>query len=194
MPKDEFGENPFKKELIEGLEKDSQITAYRQGDFFDLCRGPHLPTLGKIKAFKVLKTSGAYWRGDEKNKQLTRIYGITFPKAKELTEYLEMLEEAKKRELNVFDATCTVGKNHIERNQCVLHPECRFMGKRVDKQHPLPQGHFCSPHQTFGTVAMGLGHLNRKPGLPPCPAQIHALFPTGRIGRGDRKTGQHGQN
>jgi threonyl-tRNA synthetase len=98
----EFGKNRFKKELIEGFEEGSLITAYRQGEFFDLCRGPHLPTLGKIKAFKILKTSGAYWRGDAKNEMLTRIYGISFPSREELKEFLRLLEEAKKRDHRVI--------------------------------------------------------------------------------------------
>ncbi len=89
--------DPYKLELIDGLE-DGQITLYHQGSFTDLCRGPHIPSTGKIKAVKLLNIAGAYWRGDEKNKQLTRLYGITFPKAKELTEYLFILEEAKKRD------------------------------------------------------------------------------------------------
>ncbi len=87
----------YKLELLEGLE-DGQITFYTQGNFTDLCRGPHIPDTGKIKAVKLMKLAGAYWRGDENNAQLTRIYGIAFPKAKELTEYLERLEEAKKRD------------------------------------------------------------------------------------------------
>lgn len=87
----------YKLELIEGLE-DGQITFYQQGNFVDLCRGPHLADTSKIKAIKLLKIAGAYWRGDEKRKQLTRIYGITFPKQKELTEHLHLLEEAKKRD------------------------------------------------------------------------------------------------
>jgi threonyl-tRNA synthetase len=87
----------YKLELLEDLE-DGSITFYEQGNFVDLCRGPHIPNTGHIKAVKLLNTAGAYWRGDEKNKQLTRIYGITFPKQKELTEYLELLEEAKKRD------------------------------------------------------------------------------------------------
>jgi threonyl-tRNA synthetase len=89
--------DPYKLELIEGLE-DGNITFYTQGSFVDLCRGPHIPNTGFIKAIKLLNVAGAYWRGDEKNKQLTRIYGITFPKAKELEEYLHFLEEAKKRD------------------------------------------------------------------------------------------------
>jgi len=87
----------YKLELLEGL-KDGSITFYQQGKFIDLCRGPHIPSTSPIKAVKLLKVAGAYWRGDEKRKQLTRIYGITFPKQKELTEYLHMLEEAKKRD------------------------------------------------------------------------------------------------
>lgn len=90
-------QDPYKLELIEGL-SDGQITFYHQGNFTDLCRGPHIPSTGKIKAVKLLNIAGAYWRGDEKNKQLTRIYGVTFPKAKELTEFLFVLEEAKKRD------------------------------------------------------------------------------------------------
>lgn len=87
----------YKLDLLEGLE-DGSITFYEQGNFVDLCRGPHIPNTGFIKAAKLLNIAGAYWRGDEKNKMLTRIYGITFPKAKELEEYLHMLEEAKRRD------------------------------------------------------------------------------------------------
>ena len=89
--------DPYKLELLENLE-DGSITFYTQGDFTDLCRGPHLPNTGYIKAVKLLNIAGAYWRGDEKNKQLTRIYGITFEKQKDLNSYLEKLEEAKKRD------------------------------------------------------------------------------------------------
>ncbi len=87
----------YKLELLDALE-DGTITFYTQGGFTDLCRGPHIPNTGAIKAIKLMKVGGAFWRGDEKNKQLTRISGISFPKAKELKEYLEMLEEAKKRD------------------------------------------------------------------------------------------------
>ena len=106
----------YKLELLEDLE-DGTITFYTQGNFTDLCRGPHIPNTGFIKAVKLLNIAGAYWRGDENNKQLTRIYGITFPKNKELTEYLEMLEEAKKRdhrklgkELELFTFSQKVGQ------------------------------------------------------------------------------------
>lgn len=87
----------YKLELIDGL-ADGTITFYKQGNFTDLCRGPHIPSTGVIKAVKMLSVAGAYWRGDEKNKMLKRIYGITFPKQKELDEYLFLLEEAKKRD------------------------------------------------------------------------------------------------
>ena len=89
--------DPYKLELINDL-ADGTITFYQQGNFVDLCRGPHIPNTGFIKAIKVLNIAGAYWRGNEKNKMLTRIYGITFPKQKELEEYLTLLEEAKKRD------------------------------------------------------------------------------------------------
>ncbi len=87
----------YKLELIENL-KDGEITFYTQGNFTDLCKGPHIPNTGFIKAVKILNIAGAYWRGDEKRKQLTRLYGISFPKQKELKEYLALLEEAKKRD------------------------------------------------------------------------------------------------
>jgi hypothetical protein len=85
----------YKLDLLSGL-NDGEITFYTQGDFTDLCRGPHIPHTGLIKAIKLTSVAGAYWKGDEKNKMLTRIYGITFPKDKELKEYLVALEEAKK--------------------------------------------------------------------------------------------------
>jgi threonyl-tRNA synthetase len=87
----------YKLDLLEGLQ-DGQITFYTQGQFTDLCRGPHIPNTGFIKAVKLMNVAGAYWRGDEKNKQLTRVYAVTFPKQKDLSEYLVLLEEAKKRD------------------------------------------------------------------------------------------------
>ncbi|MBB6272002.1 threonyl-tRNA synthetase [Pedobacter cryoconitis] len=90
-------DDEYKLDLIQGLE-DGKITFYKQGAFTDLCRGPHLPNTGFIKAVKLMNVAGAYWRGDETKKQLTRIYGVTFPKASELTEYLLMIEEAKRRD------------------------------------------------------------------------------------------------
>ena len=93
----EQGED-YKVELIEELPEGEEISFYKQGDFTDLCAGPHLMSTGKVKAVKILSSSGAYWRGDEHNKMLQRFYGISFPKASQLDEYLNMLEEAKKRD------------------------------------------------------------------------------------------------
>ena len=107
--------DPYKLELIEALQ-DGEITFYTQGNFTDLCRGPHIPHTGFIKAAKLLNVAGAYWRGDEKNKMLTRVYAITFPKQAELDEYMVQLEEAKKRdhrklgkELGLFHFSQKVG-------------------------------------------------------------------------------------
>ncbi len=95
----DFSES-YKVELINDLPPKSEISFYKMGDFMDLCRGPHLPSTGKIKAFKLTSITGAYWRGDEKNKMLTRIYGTAFEKKSELEDYLNALEEAKKRDHN----------------------------------------------------------------------------------------------
>jgi len=89
---------PYKVELIEALPEDAPISFYQQGEFKDLCAGPHIPSTGKIKAFKLTSLAGAYWRGDERNKMLQRIYGISFPKKSMLDEYLKRIEEAKKRD------------------------------------------------------------------------------------------------
>ncbi|MGD1845609.1 MAG: threonine--tRNA ligase [Salibacteraceae bacterium] len=108
-------DDEYKLDLLDGLE-DGSITFYTQGNFTDLCRGPHIPDTGFIKAVKLLNIAGAYWRGDENKKQLTRIYAVSFPKQKELTEHLQMLEEAKKRdhrklgkELELFTFSQRVG-------------------------------------------------------------------------------------
>lgn len=91
-------EQPYKVELIEELPEDEEISFYKQGDFTDLCAGPHLMSTGKVKVVKILSSSGAYWRGSEKNKMLQRIYAISFPKASQLQEHLDFLEEAKQRD------------------------------------------------------------------------------------------------
>jgi len=103
-----FNDNPYKQELIKEI-KDEKISIYKQGNFIDFCRGPHVPSTAKLKAFKLTKLAGAYWRGDAKNKQLQRVYGISFPDKKQLNAYLTLLEEAEKRdhrklgkELNLF--------------------------------------------------------------------------------------------
>ena len=102
LPKDEalelMKEQPYKVELIEELPEDEEISFYKQGDFTDLCAGPHLMSTGKVKAVKILSSSGAYWRGSEKNKMLQRIYAISFPKASQLQEHLDFLEETKQRD------------------------------------------------------------------------------------------------
>jgi threonyl-tRNA synthetase len=112
----ELGDN-LKLELIRDLPAEAEITMYDQGEFFDLCRGPHLPSTGRIKAFKLLSVAGAYWRGDSKNKMLQRIYGTAFPKKAQLDEHLFLLEEAKKRdhrklgrELSMFTFSKEVGQ------------------------------------------------------------------------------------
>lgn len=94
-----FKNNPYKKELIEEFHKEKQpISAYKQGDFIDLCKGPHIPNTGKIKAFKLTKIAAACWRGDTKNRQLQRIYGISFPEKSQLEQYSKLIEEAEKRD------------------------------------------------------------------------------------------------
>jgi threonyl-tRNA synthetase len=107
----------YKVEIISEIPEDEILSLYSQGDFTDLCRGPHIPSTGKIPAFKLLSVAGAYWRGDEKNKMLSRIYGTAFPSKKELSDYLTLMEEAKKRdhrklgkELDLFEISDTVGQ------------------------------------------------------------------------------------
>ena len=99
LPRDEalalMKDEPYKCELITELPEGEEISFYRQGDFVDLCAGPHLPDTGRVKAVKLLSATGAYWRGDSKNKMLQRIYGIAFPKTADLQAHLEKLEEAK---------------------------------------------------------------------------------------------------
>lgn len=116
---DRFGElgDPYKLELIEALPEESVITIYEQGEFFDLCRGPHVPSTAKIKVFKLMNVAGAYWRGDSKNKMLQRVYGTAWIKKAQLDEYLHLLEEAKKRdhrklgkELEIFTFNQLVGQ------------------------------------------------------------------------------------
>ncbi len=110
-------DEPYKCELIEALPEGEEISFYKQGDFVDLCAGPHLPDTGRVKAVKLLSVTGAYWRGDAKNKMLKRIYGVSFPKASELEAHLTQLEEAKKRdhnklgrELELFTTSDVIGQ------------------------------------------------------------------------------------
>jgi len=112
------GSNPYKLELAKDFqEKGWELTAYKDGDFIDLCEGPHVPSTGHIKAFKLTKIAAAYWRGDQKNKQLTRVYGISFSDKKELRAYVQQQEEAEKRDhvklgkqLGLFVSSDIIGK------------------------------------------------------------------------------------
>ncbi|WP_343853085.1 threonine--tRNA ligase [Algoriphagus jejuensis] len=132
----------YKLDLLEGLE-DGSITFYQQGDFTDLCRGPHIPHTGFVKAVKLTNIAGAYWRGDEKRKMLTRIYGVTFPKAQELKDYLTLLEEAKKRdhrkigrELELFTFSEKVGMGlplWLPKGTLLRERLINFMKKAQDK-------------------------------------------------------------
>ncbi len=132
----------YKLDLLEGLE-DGSITFYQQGNFTDLCRGPHIPNTGFVKAVKLTNIAGAYWRGDEKRKMLTRIYGVTFPKAQELKDYLTLLEEAKKRdhrkigrELELFTFSEKVGMGlplWLPKGTLLRERLISFMKKAQDK-------------------------------------------------------------
>ena len=132
-----FGQNPYKKELIESFDENGEITGYQQGEFFDLCRGPHLPAIGKIKAFKILKTSGAYWKGDAKNAMLTRIYAISFPDKDLLKDYLHMIEEAKKRD-HRDPRTC--GTHVVDRPSRAANGAARHLGRRRRRPRQAARG------------------------------------------------------
>ncbi|MEZ5029310.1 MAG: TGS domain-containing protein [Ferruginibacter sp.] len=132
----------YKLDLISNL-NDGEITFYTQGGFTDLCRGPHIPSTGAIKAIKLTSIAGAYWKGDEKNKQLTRIYGVTFPNQKELDEYVLMMEEAKKRdhrklgkELGIYTMDDNVGPGLIlwMPNGTVIIEELEKLAKETEKE------------------------------------------------------------
>lgn len=119
-----FASNEYKCELINSFAPGDELTGYRQGEFFDLCRGPHLFNLGKIKALKILKTSGAYWRGDSEKEMLTRIYGITFPDRQQLKNYLTFLEEAKKRDHKILGPQLDLFSLHEEAaGMPFIHPK-----------------------------------------------------------------------
>jgi len=154
----------YKVELIGELE-DGTISFYQHGDFTDLCRGPHLPDTGYIKAIKLLNVAGAYWRGDEHNKQLTRIYGISFPKKKQLDEYLEMLEEAKKRDhrklgkqLELFTFSPKVGQGlplWLPKGAALRERLENFL-KRIQKEYGYEQ--VISPHIGQKELYVTSGH------------------------------------
>ena len=163
---DKRGEK-YKVEIINEIDSSDQISAYQQGDFIDLCRGPHVPSTGKIKYFKLLSTSGAYWRGDEKNKMLQRIYGTVFSSKKELKDYLHFLEEAKKRdhrklgkELNIytFDDEIGPGLPLWLPNGATIIDELEKLAKETEGKHGYKQVR--TPHLTKGDLYKKSGHLD----------------------------------
>ena len=155
----------YKLDLLSGL-TDGEITLYTQGAFTDLCRGPHIPNTGFIKAIKLTSIAGAYWKGDEKNKQLTRIYGVTFPEQKELDEYLLMLEEAKKRdhrklgkELGIFTFDDEVGPGLALwlPNGTVIIEELENLAKETEKEAGYKR--VVTPHLAKESMYLTSGHL-----------------------------------
>lgn len=155
----------YKLDLLNSLE-DGTITFYKQGKFTDLCRGPHIPHTGFIKAAKLLSVAGAYWKGDEKNKQLTRIYGISFPKQKELTDYITMLEEAKKRdhrklgkelEIFTFDDDVGPGLPLWLPNGGILIDELEKLAKRTEQRAGYQRVR--TPHIAKESMYLKSGHL-----------------------------------
>ena len=155
----------YKLDLLQGLE-DGEITFYSQGAFTDLCRGPHIPHTGFIKAIKLTNIAGAYWKGDEKNKQLTRIYGVTFPSQKQLDEYLQLLEEAKKRdhrklgkELGIYTMDDDVGQGLIMwlPNGTVIIEELEKLAKETESDAGYKR--VVTPHIAKESMYLTSGHL-----------------------------------
>ncbi len=155
----------YKLDLLQGL-NDGEITFYTQGSFTDLCRGPHIPNTGFIKAIKLTNIAGAYWKGDEKNKQLTRIYGVTFPSQKELDEYLHLLEEAKKRdhrklgkELGIYTMDDDVGQGLIMwmPNGTIIIEELEKLAKETESDAGYKR--VVTPHIAKESMYLTSGHL-----------------------------------
>jgi threonyl-tRNA synthetase len=164
----------YKLDLLSNL-NDGGITFYTQGGFTDLCRGPHIPDTGFIKAIKLMSVAGAYWKGDEKNKQLTRVYGITFPAQKELDEYLAMLEEAKKRdhrklgkEMSIYTMDDNVGPGLIlwMPNGTVIIEELEKLAKETEKDAGYKR--VVTPHIAKESMYLTSGHL---------PYYAESMFP-----------------
>ncbi|MEY4002736.1 MAG: threonine--tRNA ligase [Bacteroidota bacterium] len=158
-------QDPYKLELLQDL-TDGEITFYEQGAFTDLCRGPHIPHTGFIKAIKLISTAGAYWRGSEKNKQLTRVYATTFPKKSELDEYLLMLEEAKKRdhrklgkelEIFTFDDDVGPGLPLWLPNGAQIIETLETFAKQTEKEHGYQR--VKTPHIARESMYLKSGHL-----------------------------------
>ena len=157
----------YKVEIINDIESSDQISAYKQGDFIDLCRGPHVPFTGNIKYFKLLTTSGAYWRGDENNKMLQRIYGTVFSSKSKLKDYLYFLEESKKRdhrkigkelEIFTFDDEVGPGLPLWLPNGGVILNELELLAKETEDKHGYHQVR--TPHLTKGDLYKKSGHLD----------------------------------
>lgn len=155
----------YKLDLLQGL-NDGEITFYSQGNFTDLCRGPHIPNTGFIKAIKLTNIAGAYWKGDEKNKMLTRLYGVSFPSQKELDEYLQMLEEAKKRdhrklgkELSIFTMDDDVGPGLIMwmPNGTIVIEELEKLAKETETEAGYKR--VVTPHIAKESMYLTSGHL-----------------------------------
>jgi threonyl-tRNA synthetase len=155
----------YKLDLLQNL-NDGEITFYTQGNFTDLCRGPHIPNTGFIKALKLTNIAGAYWKGDEKNKQLTRIYGVSFPSQKELDEYLTMLEEAKKRdhrklgkELGIFTMDDDVGPGLVlwMPNGTIIIEELEKLAKETE--YAAGYKRVVTPHIAKESLYLTSGHL-----------------------------------
>jgi threonyl-tRNA synthetase len=156
----------YKVEIIQGIPADQTISLFRHGDFVDLCRGPHVQRTGEIKAFKLLSHAGAYWRGDERNAQLQRIYGTAFPSKKELDEFLHRIEEAKKRDhrllgkqLDLFSIDDTIGRGLI-----LWHPKggrVRYMIEEFSRKAHLANGYdlVFTPHVARDELWRISGHL-----------------------------------
>ena len=157
--------DPYKLELIRELPDDAVITIYRQGEFFDLCRGPHLPSTGRIKAFKLLSIAGAYWRGDSDNQMLQRLYGTAWPKKSELDAYLKRLEEAKKRDhrklgkqLGIFTLSEKVGQGlplWLPNGAKIRRTIERYI---VDLEERLGYHHVYTPHLASVELYKTSGH------------------------------------
>ena len=161
-----FGDNPYKIELIEGFSLDEEISTYQQGDFLDLCRGPHVNTTADIGAFKLQSIAGAYWRGDERRPMLQRIYGTAWPTTGELESYLERLEEAQRRdhrrlgrELDLFSVNDEIGPGLI-----LWHPKgaiVRYLVEQYEQKEQLDRGYdlVYTPHIASEKIYKTSGHL-----------------------------------
>src|SRR3989337_2314140 len=161
-----FGDNPYKIELIEGLPQDEIITTYQQGEFLDLCRGPHVASTKEIGPFKLLSIAGAYWRGDEKRPMLQRIYGTAWPTQDELDAHLTRLEEAQRRDhrrlgrdLDLFSVNEEIGPGLI-----LWHPKgamVRYLVEQFEQKEQLARG--CdivyTPHIASEKIYKISGHL-----------------------------------